>query len=66
MPFPFSLCMKRTSHVSPFQMVFSYLVTAGWIVDVSLCENSINKKETIRKIIQHSHLKGGNILSNVG
>ena len=41
---PFSLCMESTSYVSPFLVVFFYLVVTGWIFDISLlCENSINQ-----------------------
>ena len=40
---PFSLCMESTSYVFSFRMVFSYLVTTGWILDIRLCENSINQ-----------------------
>ena len=43
-PFPLSLCLESTSYVLSFRIVFFYLVTTGWIVDISLCENSINKK----------------------
>ena len=44
-PFPLSLCMESTSYVLSFRMVFFvffYLVTTGWIFDISLCHNSIN------------------------
>ena len=41
-PCPLSLCMESTSYVLSFLMVFFYLVTTGWIFDISLCENSIN------------------------
>ena len=41
--FPLSLCMESTSCVLSFRMVFSYLVTTGWIYDISSCENSINQ-----------------------
>ena len=34
-PFPLSLCMESTSYVLSFQMVFFYLVTTGWILDIS-------------------------------
>ena len=44
-PFPLSLCMESTSYVLSFRMVFSYLVTTGWIFDISLCENSINQSK---------------------
>ena len=37
-------CMEGTSYVLSFRMVFFYLVTTGWIFDISLCENSINQK----------------------
>ena len=40
---PPSFCMESTSYVLSFRMVFFYLVTTGWIFDISLlCENSIN------------------------
>ena len=43
-PFPISLCMESTSHVICFRTMFFYLVTTGWIFDISLlCENSINQ-----------------------
>ena len=35
-PFPLSLCMESTSYVLSFRMVFFYLVTTGWIFDISL------------------------------
>ena len=36
--------MESTSYVLSFRMVFFYLVTTGWIFDISLlCENSINQ-----------------------
>ena len=41
-PLPFSLCMESTPYVFAFRMVFFYLVTTGWIFDISLCENSSN------------------------
>ena len=46
-PLPFSLCMESTRPcVFPFRIVFFYLVTKGWIFDISLlCENSITKKQ---------------------
>ena len=49
MPLPFSLCMESTSYVLSFRMVFFYLVTTGWIFDINLCENSINKKKKYMK-----------------
>ena len=39
-PFPLSLCIESTSCVLSFRMVFFYLVTTGWIFDISLCESS--------------------------
>ena len=42
-PFPLSLCMESTSYVLSFRMVFFYLVTSGWIFDISLCKNLIRK-----------------------
>ena len=42
-PFPLSLCMESTSYVLSFRMVLFYVVTTGWIFDISLCENSINQ-----------------------
>ena len=47
---PLSLCMERTSYVLSFRMLFFYLVTTGWIFDISLCENSIN--QTINQSIK--------------
>ena len=35
--------MESTSHVFHFQMVFFYLVTTGWIIDIRLFEISINR-----------------------
>ena len=35
--------MESTSYVLSFRMVFFYLVTTGWIFEISLCENSIKK-----------------------
>ena len=35
--------MESTTHVFPLRIVFFYLVTTGWIFDMSLCENSINQ-----------------------
>ena len=46
-PFPLSFCMESTSYVLSFRMVFFYLVTTGWIFDVSLCEDSINQSVNI-------------------
>ena len=33
--FPLSLCMESTSYVLSFRMVFFYLMTTGWIFDIS-------------------------------
>ena len=35
--------MEGTSYVFSFRMVFFYLVTTGWIFDISLYEKSINQ-----------------------
>ena len=47
MPFPLSLCMdyrgRRTFF--PSGCCFFYLVTTGWIFDISSCENSNQKKK---------------------
>ena len=41
--FHLSLCMESTSYVLSFRTVFFYLVTKGWIFDISLLfENSTN------------------------
>ena len=50
-PFPLSLCMdyrvRRTFF--PSGWCFFYLVTTGWIFDISLCENlSMNGERLIR------------------
>ena len=34
--------MESTSYVLSFRVVFFYLVTTGWIFEISLCENSIH------------------------
>ena len=39
---------ESTSYVFPFRMVFYYLVTTGWIFDISLCENSINQSINVK------------------
>ena len=52
--------MESTPYVFSFRMVFFYLVTAGWIFDISLlCENSINQPINqsiiaINGIVQHT------------
>ena len=55
-PFPLSLCMESTSYVLSFRMVLFYLVTTGWIFDISLCANSINESNTL--LHGHGILKG--------
>ena len=40
----FSLYGKYVVFFSFRMIVFFYLVTTGWIFDISLCENSINEK----------------------
>ena len=55
MPFPLSLGMESKSYVLSFRMVFFYLVTTGWIFDISLCENSISSiNQSIEGV---SHIK---------
>ena len=40
-PLPVFLCMESTPYVFSFRMVFFYLMTTGWIIDISLlCKNS--------------------------
>ena len=41
--------MESTSYVLSFRTVLFFLVTTGWIFDISLYENSINKKYQIRE-----------------
>ena len=36
----FFFCMESTSYIFPFRMMFFYLVTTGWIFDISICDNS--------------------------
>ena len=44
--------MESTSFVFSFRMMFFYLVTTGWIFDISLlCENAFNQSATIIIII---------------
>ena len=56
-PLPFSLYMESTPYVLSFQMVFFYLMTTGWVFDISLCENSINQS-----IMEHESTAGINSL----
>ena len=42
-PLPLPLSMESTSYVFSFRIVFVYLVATGWILDISLCENSISQ-----------------------
>ena len=42
-PFSLSLYRESPSYVLFFRMVFFYLVTTGWIFDISLYENPINQ-----------------------
>ena len=39
----FSLFGEYVVYVFPYRMVFFYLVTTGWIFDISLYENSFNE-----------------------
>ena len=43
--------MDGKSYVFPFRVVFFYLVTTGWIFDISLCENSIKYSEYCTKSV---------------
>ena len=42
-PLPFSLCLGSTAYVFPFRVMFFYLVTRGWIIDITLGENLTNQ-----------------------
>ena len=45
-PFPLALCMESTSYVLSFRMVvFFYLVTTGWIFDISLFMWEFNQSD---------------------
>ena len=50
---PFSLSMERARRTfSPSGQCFFYLVTTGWIFDISLiCENSINQSINLLKVL---------------
>ena len=51
--------MESTSYVLSFRMVFIfYLVTTGWIFDISLCENSINQSIMIVILDRHPMIVG--------
>ena len=41
-------------YVFSFRMVFFYLVTTGWVFDISLCENSIN--QSINQSRNYDHI----------
>ena len=41
--FRFLFVQESTSYVLSFRIVFFYLVTTGWIFDISLCDNLINQ-----------------------
>ena len=63
--------MESTSYVLSFRMVFFYLVTTGWVFDISLRENSINQSSNQRNhllIIVHeiclSHKKKSPFIPN--
>ena len=55
---PGFFCMESTPYVFSFRMVFFYLVTTGWILDISLCENSINQP------INHDFCRVQNLLTS--
>ena len=50
----FSLNGEHVVRVLSFRMVFFYLVTTGWIFDISFCENSINQS-IIAKASERGH-----------
>ena len=43
-------CKRSASYVFSFRMVLFYLVTTGWIFEISSCENSINSIQSKRKL----------------
>ena len=47
--------MESTSYVLSFRMVFFDLETTGWILDISLCENSINQSNDKKSIYNHGN-----------
>ena len=67
-PFPLSLCMdyrvRRTFF--PSGWCFFYLVTTGWIFDISLYENSINQSTMSRCTATPSSNPGENVGVNQG
>ena len=51
-----SLCIGSTSYVLSFQMMVFYLVTTGWIFDISLFNVRIQSINQInRRYFQHAH-----------
>ena len=43
--------MVSTWYVFSFRMVFFYLVSTGWILDIGLCENLINQNVAIQAVV---------------
>ena len=75
-PFPLSRCMESTSYALSFPMVFFYLVSTGWIFDISLYENSIKKNnqcmqclkknQTTPRLAEHPPVMGGKMSKRLG
>ena len=54
-----SLSMESRSYVFPFRMMFFYLVTTGWILDISAYYvriQSINQSKLVRSSFKHLYL----------
>ena len=58
-PLSFFLCMESTWYVAPFRMVFFYLVTTGWIFDISLYV----RIQSNQSIVLRSNAFGGKVKS---
>ena len=56
-PLPFSLCMESTPYVLSFWVVFFYIVTTGWIFDISFTRKFSGK-------ISPPKISSGNFGSN--
>ena len=54
--------MEITSYVLSFRMVFSYLVTTGWIFDISLlCNDSTNQPISLESDIRAFGIHSGGL-----
>ena len=52
-PLPFSRCTESTSsYVLSFRVVFSFLMTTGWIFGITSCENSITQSINERVLLR--------------